>query len=262
MTRHVTDPQAALARAIEATKKIASLARPGLMRDAYEASASTAKKAGNLGKAGVQVAATAATLGSGGYAAFGVPAVQVVGQSMGAVGSALAATPVGIALAGANAVYHLKAVYSTAWHLKALTAIRDHASTFHGRVDWRTRDATLKTLAYTISQKQEKAARRTVSAVPGVGVLATLYSASRAVYKSAVGTKGKDRTAHAQTLVAGLKGYPYQVAGRTVLQLDYLAFGICIELLGEDDFWYAMATAAQTDWDLMVPALVPKLKST
>ncbi len=262
MTRHVTNPEDALARAVEATKKVASLVRPGLMRDAYEASAAAAKKAGNLGKTGVQLASTAANVGVGSYAAFGVPAVQVVGQTMGAVGSALSATPVGIGLAVVNAAHHFKAVYSTAWHLKALTAMRDHAGTYAGRFDWRTSDATLRSLGYTISQKQEKAVRRSASAVPGVGLLATLYGASRSLYKSARGTKGKDRTEHAITLVAGLKGLHYEVGGRSVVRFDYLAYGVCIELLGEDDFWYAMATAAQTDWDLMVPALMPKLKST
>ncbi|MBX3261201.1 MAG: hypothetical protein KIS78_11535 [Labilithrix sp.] len=262
MTRHVTNPQDALARAIDATKKVSSLVRPGVARDAYEAGASAAKTAGNLAKTGVQLAATAANIGAGSYAAFGVPAVQIVGQTMGVVGATLTATPVGIGLAVVNAAHHLKAVYSTAWHIKALTAMRDHAGTFHGRVDWRTREATLRTLDYTIRQKQEKTVRRSASATPGVGVLATLYSTGRGVYKSARGTKGKDRTEHAVTLVAGLKGIPLQLGGRTVLRFDYLAFGICIELLGEDDFWYAMATAAQKDWDLMVPALLPKLKST
>jgi hypothetical protein len=261
MTRHVTDPEEALARAMATCQDLAKLKQASGLRSAYEDVASGAKLVATSASSAAGVTNTAASLAvnGGALATVGFKGVSVIGQTLGAFGAVAAATPVGIALAGVNALYHLKAVYSTEWHIRALKAMHEHANQSPRRWrQWQTSQKTISVLGYALTQKAEKSLRRGVSAVPGIGVMSTIYTLGRYVYKTAKGTKGKDRLRNAQDLVAGIKG----TFVRGTWTPDYLAVAMMIELIGPDDFTYAITGPAYHDWDGLVPIVQQKLAST
>jgi hypothetical protein len=170
---------------------------------------------------------------------------------LGAAGAVAASTPVGLALAGVNAAYHLKAIYSNEWHIRALEAMRGAAD--KDWREWQTSRATLLSLSYALSQKGEKTIRRAAAAIPGVGLIGTCYTLGRAVFKK---NKGVARKTHAEQLVDA--GFAWNGG---VYRPDYLAVAACIELLGEADFAYAVKEDSKTLKNLKA-GVAQKLRST
>jgi hypothetical protein len=249
MTRHVTDPEEALQRAILSVNKMLWLKVPGMMSQASDWAEWLAKKGGKYTMSGAGLAE--------GVASATVHITAMVGGASGAFATGLGAVasvagPVAIPLTVVNAAYHAKAVYSTAWHVTALKALRKHASQNRSNLRmWRSSDATLGALDYAINQKTEKAVRRSASAVPGLGVIGTIYTFGRMVHKIRKGTKGKARGEKATILV-----------DQMIDRGDFLATAIVIELLGWDDFVYVAGLHHQNLKPKLAAAVAEKLRST
>jgi hypothetical protein len=222
MARHVTDPEECLSRSLKAWEALRKAAVPGLLSQAGDFMELLGKKGGSYG---LKVGGTGSGVltGTTHVVAMAGATASGFGHALTAVGAI--AGPAAIPLTVINAAYHAKAVYSTVWHVTALKAMRTHAT--KNMKMWRTSQGTLDALDYAISQKTEKAVRRSASAVPGVGTVGTLYSLGRMIYKGVKGTKGKKRTENAAT-------FTYHM----IDQGDLLATAVIIEIMGWDDFVY------------------------
>lgn len=214
---------------------------------------------GRTGKRVASGAVTAAQAGlTGAQIGTGISALTVGGAI--ATGAAVSATGVGLVVTAAamtlgSIVTNATSMIKSISHFENLREIQAKyiaceyagciplAATAEMTFDHATIGTTI--LSYIIDQKTEKAVKKGVGAV-GLGVLTTLYSIGRAAYKSAAGTKGKQRNFYAHVLARHLITHHCQ-----------LAEAIVAELLSEEE----MRILKGEDSDVAGAAIADKMKS-
>lgn len=212
----------------------------------------TGKRVASGAAAGASAGLTGAQIGTG-TSALAVGGAVAAGAAVSATGVGLVATAA--VLTVGSIVVNARSMIKTISHFENLREIQTHyeaneynrctalAATDEMSCDHYTIGSRI--LPYIIDQKTEKAVKKGVGAA-GLGVLTTLYSIGRAAYKSAAGTKGKQRNFYAHVLARHL-----------ITHQCPLADAIVTELLS----WEEMMILKGKDSDVAGAAIADKMKS-